>query len=62
MTKRNLELRIKLIKDRLTLAQLYKEEFRRQLGIVGYDEFIDTQLDELKVLLELHKKFNDEEN
>ena len=62
MTKRNLELRIKLIKDRLTLAQLYKEEFRRQLGIVGYDEFIDTQLDELKVLLELHKKFNNEEN
>jgi len=62
MTKRDLELRIKLLKDRLTLAQLYKNDFRKRLGIVGYDEFIDAQLEELKTLLELHKKFNDAEN
>ena len=57
MTKRDIELEIKLIKNQLTLAQQYKEDFRKNLGIVGYDEFINERLERLKYLLDLIKKF-----
>lgn len=57
MTKREIELEIKLIKDQLTLAQQYKEDFRKKLGIIGYDDFINERLERLKHLLNLIKKF-----
>ena len=53
MTERELRNKIKLIKDRLTLAQLYKGEFIEKLGITGYREFINNELEELKKYLEL---------
>ena len=39
MTKRQVRNRIKLIKDQLTLAQLYKEDFIKRLG--GVKEYMD---------------------
>jgi len=54
MTKKKLLLRIKVIKDTLTLANLYPEEFEkalRQQGI-GFQSYIDSLLDELKALFE----------
>jgi len=60
MTKRQVRNRIKLIKDQLTLAQLYKEDFIKRLGgVKEYMNFINEQLEQLKLLLELNKTFDD---
>lgn len=56
MTKKQIEQRIKVIKDQLTLAQLYKKSFLKRLGQQGYENFIDECLEELKALLEEFKK------
>jgi len=53
MIEQELRNKIKLIKDRLTLAQVYKDEFIEKLGIKGYKEFINGELEELKFYLEL---------
>ena len=53
MTERQLRNKIKLLKDRLTLTQLYKDEFIEKLGIIGYEAFINNELEELKTYLEL---------
>ena len=62
MKERELRNKIKLIKNRLTLAQLYKNEFIEKLGIAGYEEFINNELEELKTYLKLLNKKNDGEN
>lgn len=56
MTEREVLNLIKLKKDRLTLAQRYKKAFTEKLGVKGYEEFINDELEDLKKLLELHKK------
>jgi len=58
MTQKELENLIKLKKDRLTLAQLYRNEFIKELGGKGYEDFINSELEGLKLLLEQHKKIN----
>jgi len=58
MTKKELKNLIKLRKDRLTLAQLYREEFIQHLGIKGYENFINSELEELKSLIEQLKNKN----
>lgn len=63
MTKREIELQIKLIKDQLTLAQQEKAEFVDKLeGLRGYEEFINERLERLKYLIELYKTIDNAEN
>lgn len=62
MTERELRNKIKLIKDRLTLAQLYEDEFTEKLGVRGYKEFINKELEDLKIYLQLLNKLHDGEN
>jgi len=58
MTAREVLNLIKLKKDRLTLTQKYKEEFIEKLGVKGYEDFINSELQDLKILLKLHKKLS----
>ena len=62
MTKREIELEIKLVKDQLTLTQLYREDFVKELGIRGLEDFVNGRLERLKTLINLHKNFNNAEN
>ena len=62
MTKREILNKVKAIKSSIRLAQLFKADFRKKLDIVGYDEFINEQLEELKYYLELYKNLDNEEN
>ena len=53
MTEKQIKQRIKIIKDQLTLAQLYEKDFRKNLSKKQYQEFIDSRLDELIELFNL---------
>lgn len=59
MTKREIELHVKLLKDQITLAQLYRHEFIERLGgIKSYEDYINEKLERLKFLLELYKSIS----
>ena len=55
MSDKEILQRIKLIKDQLTIAQIYKADFLKQLGAKGYDDFVNERLEKLKFLLNLYK-------
>jgi len=50
MTDKQREQRLTLLKNQLTLAVWFEKEFRKKLGEEGYQEFIDTKLDEINKL------------
>jgi hypothetical protein len=50
MTEKHREQRIKLLKDQLTIAVWFEKEFKDKLGVKGYQEFIDSRLDEINRL------------
>ncbi|MBK9014227.1 MAG: hypothetical protein IPM82_09085 [Saprospiraceae bacterium] len=50
MTDKQREQRIKLMKDQLTIAVWFEKEFKEKLGERGYQEFIDSRLDEINRL------------
>ena len=56
MTKKEIKQKIKTAKDTIRLAQLYKDDFVKELGVVGYVDFIDEKLEELKYYLDLLNK------
>ena len=56
MTKREIKQLIKLTKDRITMAQLFKNEFINELGIKGFENYINAELEQLKSLIEQLKK------
>ncbi len=58
MTKKEIKNLIKLKKDRLTLAQLYKDEFIQKLSIQGFEDFINSELEELKALIKQLENLN----
>ena len=58
MTEKQIRQRIKVIKDQLTLATQYKEDFLERLGYQGYEDFVNSCLEELKELLEILKNNN----
>ena len=47
MTDRERKLRIKLLKDQLTLINRYTDEFLERLGKKGLEHFINDILDEI---------------
>lgn len=56
MTKREIELRQKLLRQQLTLINLYTREFLERLGKRGLEHYIDEILDEMNYLDKLSKK------
>ncbi len=62
MTKRDILLEIKLIKDQLRLTQLYPNYFTKELGYRGLENFINDRLERLKHLIDLLKNLKNEEN
>jgi len=56
MTEREALNLIKLKKDRLTLAQENKAEFTEKLGVRGYEEFINSELETFTPLLKSQRK------
>lgn len=56
MTDKQIEQRWKVLEDQLTLGVWYETAFREKLGNKGYQDFIDTILDEMIFLRKLKKK------
>ena len=50
MTDKEREQRIKLLKDQLTIAVMFEDEFKEKLGKKGYQAFIDSRLDKINAL------------
>ena len=50
MTDKEREQRIKLLKDQLTIAVMFEDEFKEKLGEKGYQAFIDSRLDKINAL------------
>ncbi len=61
MTEKQIEQRLKLLEQQLTLSVWFEKEFREKLGNDGYQNFIDQVLDEMNRLKNLKKKKSDEE-
>lgn len=61
MTAKQIEQRLKLLEQQLTLSVWFEKEFREKLGNDGYQHFIDQVLDEMNRLKNLKKKKNDGE-
>ncbi|MFK7946033.1 MAG: hypothetical protein AB8G11_00470 [Saprospiraceae bacterium] len=55
MNKRDAKLRLKLIKQQLTIFTLYEEEFKQKLGTQGVEDFVNSRLDEIRKLLKILK-------
>jgi hypothetical protein len=55
MNKKDAKLRLKLIKQQLTIFTLYEEEFKQKLGTQGAEDFVDSRLDEIRKLLKILK-------
>ena len=56
MNKRDAKLRLKLIKEQLTLFTLYEDKFIEKLGTQGAEDFVNSRLEEIRKLLKLLKK------
>ena len=50
MTDKEREQRIKLLKDQLTIAVMFEDEFKEKLGEKGYQAFIGSRLDKINAL------------
>ena len=59
---RDLENRIKFLKDKITLMTNYKEHYLKKLGKALYFVVIDDSLDELKQLFIQVEKLKKDEN
>ncbi len=55
MTDTQKELRLKLLKDQLTIAVWFENDFKKRLGGRGYQDFIDSILDEIIILRAIKK-------
>lgn len=58
--QRDLENRIKVLEDKITLMTIYKDHFVDKMGLSWYFEEIDLSLDELKQLFIKVEKLKDE--
>ncbi len=56
MTNKQIEKRLKILEQQLTLINLYTEDFLDRLGRKGLEHFINEILDEMNYLRELSKK------
>ena len=63
MRKKDLENRLKLIKDQLTLVtQIHQEEFLEKWGVKGVENFVNERLDEYLRLTKLLAEMTDDED
>ncbi|MEM6320632.1 MAG: hypothetical protein AAF960_23385 [Bacteroidota bacterium] len=60
MTKRDIELRQEVLKQQLTLINLYSDDFLERLGKKGLEHYIDEILDEMNYLDKQLKKYEDD--
>ena len=59
MTRKEAQLRLNLVKQQLTLINLYKSDFENRLGKKGVEDLINSRLDEF---IALTKFLKDESN